>query len=128
MSKATVSNEAIVAAIMQAGTIETAAQNLGISPRTIYDRRRELEFQTLYSDAKNELIRQATFSINRRLSEAVEAVAEIMNDTTNNAAVRLQAAQVLIGNAAKFADRLNQDEMRSRTIADPFDFLGVNLK
>jgi len=108
------SNEQIIAALLAHGTMQEAAQACGISPRTIYDRMDNREFRAAYMEAKNDIIRKAVFTMNRKLGEAVDAVAEIMNDKATTPAVRLQAAQVIISNAGKFADRLNSDETASR--------------
>ena len=114
-----VSNEIIIAALIQHGTIKEAAAAAGISPRTDYDRMQEREFVAEYIAAKNDIVRKAVFSINNKLSEAIDAVAGIMNDTSANPAVRLQAAQVLINNAAKFAERLHDGEAANRNWAKP---------
>lgn len=125
MSKKSVNNEKIIAALIQHGTIKGAAEATGISSRTIYDRMtNDRDFQAEYSEAKNSLVRKAVFSITKKVSAAVEAVAEIMNDKEVNPAVRLQAAQALITNAAKFTERLNEYEANQRKVAaDPFDFI-----
>lgn len=122
-----VSDEQIISALLSLGTVQEAADVLQISPRTIYDRRRNADFQAAYQDAKNEVIRKAVYEINRRLSEAVETVTGIMNDQNVNAATRLQAAQTILNNAQKFSERLSRDEMASRTAHDPWDILGVDL-
>jgi lambda repressor-like predicted transcriptional regulator len=109
-----VSDEEIIAALVQNGTVKDAAAVAGISPRTIYDRMKNPAFRGDYMAAKTDIIRAAVFSINGKLSEAVDAVAEIMNDKAVNPAVRLQAAQTIINNAAKFASRLSGEESASR--------------
>lgn len=122
----TISDEELIAALVQHGTIREAAAAAGIAERTIYDRMRDTDFMRLYQEAKNDILRRAVFSINGKLSEAIEAVAAIMNDTSINPATRLQAAQTIINNAAKFSERLVNDETTSRTLADPlasFSFL-----
>ena len=119
MSKAkAICDEEIIAALLQHGTIKEAADAIGTSPRMIYDRMRSSEFRGLYQSAKADIIRVAAISINSKLSDAINAVAEIMNNTEINAAVRLQAAQTIINNAGKFADRLAQDETAVRTERD----------
>lgn len=118
-----VDDELIVAAILQQGTVRAAAESLNITPRTIYDRRRDVNFRTVYNDAISEVYRSAVYSINEKLSEAVNVAAEIMGDQTVNPSVRLQAAGLIINNAAKFSARLNQAEEKSRTMRDPFDIL-----
>lgn len=110
-----VSNEIIIASLLQHGTIKEAAEAAGIAPRTLYDRLNgEREFRALYAHAKAEILRKALTQINGSLSAAIEAINEIMTDPENNAAVRLQAAQTLLNIAAKFSDRLNMAETTAR--------------
>ena len=118
-----VSNEEIIAALLQHGTVREAAEAAGTTPRTIYDRmNNDYEFRGQYAEAKSSLVRKAVFSINEKLADAIEAVSDIMNDPDTNAAVRLQAAQTIINNAAKFAERLNKDESHARNEGrDPAD-------
>ena len=118
-----ISDEEIIAALIQNGTIRAAAGAAGIAERTIYDRMKDKEFRSEYMAAKTDIIRAAVFTINSKLSAAVEIVSEIMQDANTNNAVRLQAAQVIINNAAKFAQRLQNEERDSREEAKGlFDF------
>lgn len=103
-------DEQIIAALLSKGTMKEAAAAVGISERTLYDRMNEGGFQALYKAAKADLIRAAVFSLNNQLQAAINTVAGIMQDETNNAAVRLQAAQTIINSAGKFAQRLQADE------------------
>ena len=105
-----ISDEQIIAALLDNGTIRAAAQAAGISERTLYDRMNKGEFQALYKAAKADLIRAAVLNINRQLQAAIDTVVEVMQDPDNNAAVRLQAAQTILNNAGKFAQRLQLDE------------------
>lgn len=118
-----VSDEEIIAAILQHGTMKEAAAAAGISTRAIYDRMESREFRSLYMAAKDDLIRQAVFSVNRKLSQAVDTIAEIMTDPDNNPAIRLQAAQTILKNAESMAGRLSREEYNSRAEGKgPFDF------
>ena len=103
-------DEQIIAALLSKGTMKEAAAAVGISERTLYDRMNEGSFQALYKAAKADLIRAAVFDLNKQLQAAIDTVADIMRDEKNNAAVRLQAAQTIITNAGKFAQRLQADE------------------
>ncbi len=109
-----ISNEEIIAALLQHGTIKAAADAAGIGTRTIYDRMNDKEFRAEYAQAKADIVRQAVFSINGKLAAAIEAVADIMTDKEVNPATRLQAAQTIINNAGKFAERLTKDETAAR--------------
>lgn len=122
MATKAVSNEDIIAALLQSGTIKEAAAAAGTTPRTIYNRMNDREFRAEYMEAKNGIIRRAVFSINEKLSAAIDAVVDIMSNDENNPAIRLQAAQVIINNAGKFAERLSREEYQSRCEArSPFD-------
>lgn len=93
MAKAqAVSDEQIIAALLNNGTLKAAASAAGISERALYDRMNNGNFQALYRAAKADLIRAAVFNLNNQLQEAVNTVAEIMADKENNPAIRLQAA------------------------------------
>ena len=103
-------DEQIIAALLANGTIKAAAEAVGMSERAIYDRMNGGDFQALYKAAKADLIRAAVFSINNQLQAAINTVMEVMKDENNNPAIRLQAAQTILNNAGKFAQRLQTDE------------------
>ncbi len=114
-----VSDEEIIAALIQHGTVKAAALSVGITPRAIYDRGESRSFRSAYSRARDEVLRGAVFTLNARLAEAITTVAEIMTDKTVNASVRLQAARTVIDTAVRLADHLRVDEKISREEADP---------
>lgn len=123
MAKAkAISNEEIIAALLQHGTIKEAAEAVGTAPRTIYDRMRDRDFAEMYQQAKNDIIRAAVYNLDKQLSAAVNAVAEIMQDQEVNPATRLQAAQTILNTAGKIAARLERDETRSEEIRRDFLF------
>ena len=114
-----VSDEEIIAALLNSGSIAQAAELTGIAPRTIYDRMGTRDFKAAYSAAKSDLVRAAVLTMNRSLSAAVEVVTGIMNDEKNTAGTRLQAAKLLIENAAKFSDRLSDADKTTAAWAEP---------
>jgi len=122
-----ISDEEIIAALLANGTIAGAAAACGLAPRSIYDRIGTQEFNILYSAAKADILRTALVTTNSRLAAALNTVAEIMENTENNPATRLQAAQTIINTAAKFADRLNEQDKKTfdTTNAMPFDFFST---
>ena len=118
-----VSDEEIIAALLESGTIREAAQKTGLTDRTIRERMCSRELKSAYKGAKTDIIRKAVLSINGKLSTAIDAVADIMNDKATNAAVRLQAAQTIINNAAKFTERLTAEEQDTdASTRDPLDW------
>ena len=108
-----ISDEQIIAALLDHGTIRAAAGAVGISERALYDRMNKGEFQALYKAAKADLVRAAVLNLNRQLQAAIDTVVEVMQDPDNNAAVRLQAAQTILNNAGKFAQRLAANEAQT---------------
>lgn len=105
------SDEQIIAAILSHGTFIEAAKALNVSTRTLYDRMACKDFKALYHGAKTDIIREAVLKVNRKLTEAIDVVSDIMTDKEVNPATRLQAAQTLISNAAKFSERLQHEEL-----------------
>ena len=116
-----ISNEQIITALLANGTIKAAAEAAGTTPRTVYERMRDSDFRQEYAAAKNDIIRGAVFLVNQKLTEAVTTVAEIMNDKDVNPATRLQAAQTILNNAGKFAERLTTDERESLLTGRPIE-------
>ena len=110
-----VSDEKIIAALLNSGTIKEAAAAVKLSERAIYDRMNTGEFKALYQEAKAEIVRAAVFSINSKMQQAIETIADVMNDTDNNPATRLQAAQTILNTACKFSKHLEDNEQRAAT-------------
>ena len=97
-NKKAISDEEIISALLQHSTISEAAAAVGLSTRAIYDRMDSREFRSIYLWAKQDIIRSAVFSVNAKLSDAVDTIAEIMADPGNNPAIRLQAAKMILEN------------------------------
>lgn len=102
----TISNEEIIAALIQHGTVKEAAKAAGTTPRTIYDRMKEKAFSVAYLQAKGDIIRKAVFTIDEKLSEAINCISDLMQSKETPPAIRLQAAQTILNNAEKFSGRL----------------------
>ena len=105
-----ISNEEIIAALLSAGSVKAAATAAGIPVRTLYDRMNNAEFQTLYRSARAEVLRAAVHNLNSHTQEAINTIAEVMNDPDINPATRLQAAQTILNTASKYSQRLQAEE------------------
>ncbi len=121
-----VSDEEIIAALLSSGSIQEAAQAVGIAPRTIYDRMGTREFRAVYSAAKSDIIRQAVFSMCGNIAAAVNVIIGIMNNEENPAGTRLSAAKLLLDNAGKFTDRLSEADKTTAEMAEPAIGFDVN--
>lgn len=117
-----VSDEEIIACLMQYPTMREAAGAAGISPRTLYDRMDSKDFKVAYMQAKNEVIRAAVFKINSKVSTALDTIAEIMEDEENDPNTRLKAATTILSIAEKFTHRLRTEEAQTEAVAHPFSF------
>ena len=115
-------NEVLIAALLQHGTVKQAAEAAGVKPRTVYDRmRNDREFKSLYLRARTDIIRSAVFTINQKTGLAIECISRLMEDDSVNAATRLQAAQTILATADRFAKRLYQEEKQAELEEDPLD-------
>ena len=103
-------DEQIITALLANKTLRATAAAVGISERALYTRMNDSEFSELYQATKADLLREAVLNFNGKIHAAIETVAQIMQDKDNNPAVRLQAAQTILNNAGKFAQRLQDDE------------------
>lgn len=116
-----INNEQIISALIQHGTVSEAAKAAGVSARTIYDRMRDKEFVADYMRAKSDIIRGAVFTINSKLSDAINCIADLMQDKEVAPAIRLQAAQTILNNAEKFIKRLDREEHAATIEENPQD-------
>ena len=107
-------NEEIIAALLQHGTVKDAATAIGISPRALYDRMKQRDFRAEYADARTEITRAAVSAINDKLSAAIDTIAEVMTDKESPAGTRLQAAKLILENAGKFTERLDSEEAQAK--------------
>ena len=105
--------------MLESDTVSKAAGVVGISTRTIYDRMRTDEFKALYCHARADVLRAAVNNMTGRLSEAVDAVADIMNDKDVNPATRLQAAQTILSNEGKYSEWLQTAENSANRASTP---------
>ena len=110
LSKKKFSNEQIITALLQAGTINQAATALGCSSRLIYSRMHESDFKAEYALAKTEILRNAIARLNSALGKSVDTISDIMADTSVNPATRLQAAGLTLNYINKFYSTLENSE------------------
>ena len=118
-----VSDEQIIAAILQTGSTREAAEALGITPKTIYTRRTTDAFKALWYAAKADILRGATLNLNKTVARAVDTIAQIMDDKEANPAVRLQAAGMILKNAGELQKSLNGLEQTAATAFAEYHFM-----
>ena len=106
--KQTVSDEAIIAALLTSNSIKAAADALQISPRTIYERMQSKRFMMHYEDRKGELINSAVKRLHEKLEQAMNVLGDILEDPEVAPATRLQAVK------PTFDTFINLDKIRNR--------------
>ena len=117
MSRKAISDEEIIAALLQSATLKEAAELAGISPRSLYDRMNRENFIAAYQRAKAEHLRAALLSLNGKVEEAIATIAGIMQDEKTNPATRLQAAQTILNHAGRISKQLSQEEAEATRAA-----------
>ena len=129
MNRKAISDEEIIAALLQSATLKEAAELAGISPRSLYDRMNREDFVAAYQRAKAEHLRAALLSLNGKVEEAIATTTEIMQDKKTNPATRLQAAQTILNYAGRMTKQLSQEEAEAtraaRIAQDAFLFGGI---
>ena len=105
-----ISDESIMTALLKNGSAIAAAADLGINPQTVYRRLSNPEFKQLYKAVKADLLRSVVDDLQAVRNEAVEEMAAIMRDKKNNAAVRLQACQLILSNDIRYSQQLSESE------------------
>ena len=115
------SDELIVGAVLQCGTAAEAAKMLGVDPSTIYRRMRTGSAPALYRSIQADFLRQTVDELSDARDDALTVIRDIMSDCDVNPAIRLQAAQAVLSNDMRYAERLSQVEDRAKNAYDGSD-------
>lgn len=85
--------EKFLKALLEAGTIEQACRMAGINKTTGYKYLKDETFLIEYRKLRREAMQQVTARLQKKSEEAVDVLAEIMNDKDNSPNARVQAAK-----------------------------------
>ena len=91
MSK--IGDEIILAALLTAGSVRTAARTANISESTIRNRLSDPDFRRRYEIAKEALLQESCDALQARLTQAVDALSDVIEDRENPATARISAAR-----------------------------------
>ncbi len=98
-------DEEIVSALIECGTIKGAAESLGVQVKTLYSRMKSEDFKVLYSRTKSDLLKASAAKMQSNLADACDVIAEIMKDADTAQQVRLNAADCIIRNTLKMLEQ-----------------------
>jgi len=95
-------DEKILAALLTAGSVRTAATAAGVSVSTIRNRLKDSNFRAAYEAAKSDLLQTASASMLSRLNDATGTITDVMNDAETPANVRVSAADSLLRHCLRY--------------------------
>lgn len=119
-----VSNEQLITALMESGTVKEAAGRCGISERTVYNRLAESDFQAAYKMARADLLRESVKALREKRQAVYEVMDSIMQSTTINPDTRLKAAGMILAAVDQAEEALKEAEQEALKAMDTSgDFL-----
>lgn len=102
--KKRLTDETIIAALVEAGSIKEAAGKLGCTPRTLYDRMKKPNFREMYNRAKGELMKTATAKLQGAIAGSVDTLIEIRDDKDAAKQTRANCAVAILQYGAKLTE------------------------
>lgn len=100
-----ISDEKVLAALLENGSIRKAAAALGCSAGCVRDRLRDEQFKNRFEEAKAAALNEATDCMKIRVSSAVDTLSAVMEDTDNPATVRTSAADSLLRHTLRYIEQ-----------------------
>lgn len=98
-------DEDIIQALLATGTKRKAAELIGMSERQLYERLKGESLQEKYKEARQELLRGATVTLQNKLNDATGVLVEVMNDNKTAAQTRVNAATNVIQLCLKMTEQ-----------------------
>lgn len=98
------SDEEIISALLEQGSIKGAAALLGCTVRTLYQRMKKTKFKELYQSARDEIIRSTTAKLQGYMTGAVDTLADIMKDEEVAKQTRVNSAVSILQYGARFTE------------------------
>lgn len=100
-------DEQIVSALIETGTVKGAAGCLGCQVKTLYARMRSDDFQRLYRMARGEILRGVTAKMQSNMSAAVDTLFMLMTDTDTPRQTRANCAATILQIGGKYTDAVD---------------------
>lgn len=97
-------DEKILCALIARKTVAEAAAAAGVSERTIYSRLADDSFREEYERRQRSTLDQACKALQKALTDAVDVLTEIMNNTENTPQSRTTAARSVLEYGVKLTE------------------------
>ena len=104
MARKRLTDEAIVSALIECGSIKGAAASLQCTARTLYERMKKPEFKKIYAQAKADILKTATAKLQGNLCGAIDTLSEIMQDPEAAKQTRVNSAVSILQYGARFTE------------------------
>lgn len=99
-----ITDEQLLTALLVHGGVAKAATALSISRVTIYKRLQDDAFRAQYDSAQSALLSVASTAMADGLSDAVNALLEVIRDKDSAASVRVSAADSLLRHCCRYVE------------------------
>ena len=107
MSGKRITDEKMIQALSTCKDITTASENLGISRQAIYNRMRKPEFRQKLREQRQDKYQVANSKLTDAMSDAINTLVTIMNDTETSAGIRVKASQVVLDICLKSVEQMD---------------------
>lgn len=112
------SDEGIISALVNCGSVKAAAAECGVSALTIYRRMKDNDFRQKLDAVRDDALHECSARLSGSLTDAVKVLTDIMNDEQTAPQTRANAAQMVLSYGLRYAEtaeilrRLEQLELR----------------
>ena len=103
----TAAQERLITALLTSGTLQAASEAAGVPYRTAWRWMEQEEFSAEYRRRIDSLVESACGAMKQSLSEAVEALREIVNNSQAPPAARISAARALLENGLRYTEMVD---------------------
>ena len=100
-----ITDEKMVLALLTCKDITTASEKLGISRQAIYNRLQQPTFRKRLQSERQGKFQIANSKLTDKMSEAVETLSYVMNDTEIAPSTRIKSAQILLDTCLKTTEQ-----------------------
>lgn len=99
-----ISDEKLLEMLLIHGGVKGAAAVCGISQNAIYKRLQDDAFRSRYDALQGVLVSSVAGYMAARLSDAVEALVSVLNDSTASSGLKVSAANALLNHANRYIE------------------------